>query len=134
MAARTGTGRASERRLLEGSRVLVVEDEVMIAMDLAWEVEAAGALVVGPAPSIRDALQLIDANGLCGAILDVNLLDGIVTPVIDRLRHAGIPVVMQSGEQLPADIAQRHGDVPTFRKPAISADLVRRLARLIEQR
>ncbi len=60
--------------------VLVVEDEQIIALDLAAAVEEAGCNVVGPVGMVREALALIDDN-VGAAILDITLRDGDVVPV-----------------------------------------------------
>ena len=62
---------------LDQFRILIVEDEVFIALDLLQAVEDAGGEAVGPATTLAQALVLIAADGLHGAILDVNLPDGI---------------------------------------------------------
>jgi DNA-binding response OmpR family regulator len=70
----------------DGKRVLIVEDEYMIARDLALALEDAGAEVVGPAGTIQDALELIEDNdGIDGAVLDVNLHGERIYPVADLL-------------------------------------------------
>ena len=60
---------------LRGRRLLIAEDEYMIALDLAEFFEDAGAEVIGPVGSVKDALALIVREGarLGGALLDVNL-------------------------------------------------------------
>jgi ActR/RegA family two-component response regulator len=67
---------------LRGRRLLVVEDEYLIAVSLARSLEGDGAEVVGPAGSVRDALALVEAEGdrLDGAVLDINLRDERVYP------------------------------------------------------
>ena len=58
----------------QGRRILVVEDDFLVALDMEEQLEAAGATVVGPVPSIKDALGLMAiAPGLDAAMLDVNL-------------------------------------------------------------
>ena len=60
-------------RLLAGKRVLVVEDHIIIAMDLAHELAAQEAKVIGPVGSLDGALKAIKDTDLDGVILDLNL-------------------------------------------------------------
>jgi PAS domain S-box-containing protein len=76
-------------------RVLVVEDEALIAIDIAEALEAAGFEVAGPVGSVREALRLID--GCCAGVLDVNLGTETSEPVATALTHAGLPFVVVSG-------------------------------------
>src|SRR4051794_18564375 len=84
---------------LRGRRLLVVEDEYLIAASLARELEGRGAEVVGPAGSVRDALALVEAEGdrLDGAVLDINLRDERVYPVADALVARGVPFIFLTG-------------------------------------
>jgi CheY-like chemotaxis protein len=86
-------------RPLEGLRILVVEDEYAVAADLTWWLEDGGAQVVGPAPTIEDALILIEAHGaaLDRAMLDVNLRGEKVFPVADALMKLAVPIVFCTG-------------------------------------
>lgn len=72
---------------LSGKRLLVVEDEYMIASDLSRTLEEAGAEVIGPAGSIKDALDILEdeSDRLDGAVLDINLRDERVYPWPTRL-------------------------------------------------
>lgn len=102
---------------LRGRRVLVVEDEYMLAEDLRCELEGAGAAVLGPVPSVADALALL-ARGPPpdAAILDVNLGGEMVFPVAEALRERGVPFVFATGYDawsLPPAYAQ----VPRCEKP-----------------
>ena len=58
-------------RELTGLTILVVEDEAIVALDVASGIGIAGATVVGPAYSVREAFDMIDAAALDGALLDV---------------------------------------------------------------
>ena len=91
---------------LAGQRVLVVEDEMVLALDIEEGLEGAGATVVGPVPSLADAgLLLALARRLDAAVLDVNLGGETVYPLADALVAAGIPIVFASGyseTELPA--------------------------------
>src|SRR5438270_8852311 len=84
---------------LKGRRVLVVEDEYLIAADIAASLEALGAEVAGPAASVAEALTFLERDGdrLDGAVLDVNLGKERVYPLADVLRSRGIPFVFTTG-------------------------------------
>jgi DNA-binding response OmpR family regulator len=119
-------------RIFEGSpRVLIVEDEAIIAMSLADSFEEAGAEVLGPAASVREALSLLDRDEPDAALLDVNLLDGEVTPVALRLLAQGVPILIYTGRGPPAALAVHEPAVPVIIKPARTEILCRTLDRLI---
>lgn len=112
---------------LKGARILVVEDEPFIAFDLIMAIEEAGAVAVGPAATIAEALDFIGNEPPHGAILDVNLPDGTVGPVLDALpKTAG--VVVHTGVGLPPEIRAVHPNVPVYSKPTAPAILLERIA------
>lgn len=80
---------------LKDKRVLVVEDEALVFMLVEDELRDAGAEVLGPAPSVGDALRLVEAaeadGGIDAAVLDINLQGRAVAPVADRLAALGVP-------------------------------------------
>jgi CheY-like chemotaxis protein len=79
-------------------QVLIVEDEAMIAMGMEDMVADEGHAVIGPAGSVRRALELIASNGQIDcALLDVNLRGELVYPVADALTERGIPFAFTSG-------------------------------------
>jgi DNA-binding NtrC family response regulator len=117
--------------LLNSALVLVAEDEPFIALDIAFAIEDAGGEVVGPAASVEEALALIEARSISGAILDVNLTDGDITPVAQAVLRMGIPVILQSGIGLPPEFAARFPEVVFHMKPCVAATLVTQLAQLI---
>lgn len=81
-----------------GRRVLVVEDDFFIADDLVAALEAEGAIVVGPIPSVRAALELIErGDPLDGAVLDINLQGEMAFPVADALAARSISFVFATG-------------------------------------
>jgi CheY-like chemotaxis protein len=86
-------------RSLQGQRLLVVEDDYFIAVELARSLEALGAEVVGPMASVADALEALagQSNGLDGAILDIHLGEERVYPVADELMARGLPFVFLTG-------------------------------------
>ncbi len=98
------------------ARVLVVEDEPLIAFDVADRLREAGFEVVGPVASVSAALKLLDSQGCDVAVLDVNLGRETAAPIADVLRTKSLPFVAVSGYsigQLP-EIFQR---VPMLTKP-----------------
>lgn len=112
---------------LLGARILVVEDEPFIAFDLMMAIEEAGAVAVGPAATVAEALDFIGNDPPDGAILDVNLPDGTVGPVLDALpKQAG--VVVHTGVGLPPEIRAVHPDVPVYSKPTAPQVLLQRIA------
>lgn len=115
-----------------GRRFLLVEDEYLIASDLASWLEEQGAEVLGPVPSVDDALALLDAEPLPdAAVLDINLGDEQVFPVADALRAAAVPFVFLSGYDAKM-IPDQYGDVRRCAKPLDRTRLLRALAEVLE--
>ena len=97
-------------------RVLVVEDEVFIALEIEERLRRLGCAVVGPVGRLERALELARSEALDGALLDVNVKGGFVYPVAAELRTRAVPVVFSTGyapEALPAAFR----DLPFLRKP-----------------
>lgn len=87
-------------------RVLVVDDELLIAMDLELILTELGARVVGPATNLALALQLAATEQIDCAVLDVHLGEDVsVTPVVDTLKARSIPFVFATGYGKDASIA-----------------------------
>lgn len=78
-------------------RVLVVEDEPLIGMDIEYAVEEMGHEVVGPIAELGDALALAANEAFGCAILDINIRGGHSYPVADILLERGLPVLLLSG-------------------------------------
>jgi CheY-like chemotaxis protein len=76
---------------LSGLNVLVVEDEMMVAMLLEDIIGGLGCTVIGPAAREAEAMQLIEANRIDAAILDVNLGDGDSYEIARMLANRKIP-------------------------------------------
>ncbi|WP_242095634.1 MULTISPECIES: response regulator [unclassified Sphingomonas] len=99
------------------SRILIVEDEPLIAMMLEDFLDVLDRQVAGSADSVQSALALIDAGGIDAAILDVNLRGGEKSaPIADRLAELGIPFVFATGGSADSDLGH-HADRPKLHKP-----------------
>jgi DNA-binding NtrC family response regulator len=83
--------------VLRGKRILVVEDEPFIALELEEMVIELGGLLAGSVAQIGDALVLIEAGSVDAAVLDVNLGIQKVDPVADALAARGCPFVFTTG-------------------------------------
>jgi len=84
---------------LAGRRVLVAEDQFLVALELAQELSEWGCAVLGPVASNREALKLLGPGQARpdAALLDAELLDGRVAPVAAALAAAGVPFALLTG-------------------------------------
>lgn len=104
-------------QLLDGCRIVVVEDEYLIANDIANALEEAGATVLGPVPSAEAAASLIaDEPRIDGALLDINLGGSMVFDIADTLVSRAIPFAFVTGYDRWA-IPERFADAPRLEKP-----------------
>ena len=97
-------------------RVLVVEDEAMIAMLVEDMVHDFGSEVVGPVARLDQALSLARSAALDAAILDINVGGSVVFPVADILGERGIPVIFATG-YAAAGLPARFRDSAVLPKP-----------------
>lgn len=113
---------------LRGRRLLVVEDEYLIASDLTQELEGGGAEVIGPAATVEEALQLTASEArIDGAVLDINLRGKEVYPVAEVLRGLDVPFIFATGYD-DWNISQAYADVPRLEKPVDMNAIARLLA------
>ena len=118
--------------VLSGRKVLVVEDEYLIASDLASWLEEQGAQVLGPVPTVAEAMALLDAKIMPEvAVLDINLGSEKVFPVADRLDAAGVPFVFVTGYDARL-IPARYDNAPRSLKPLDRGRLLRMLAEALQ--
>lgn len=114
-------------------RVLVIEDEFMIGLDICQQLAVAGFEVVGPATSVAKALKLIAQPGCDVAVLDVNLGGETCEPVAEKLRASGKPFVVLTGYS-PDNLAPSFSDATILRKPPCIADVVAAVRRYVDSR
>jgi CheY-like chemotaxis protein len=82
---------------LEGRRILVVEDSPVVAPFTADLLEEIGCEVVGPAPTMAAARELIEAGGFDAALMDIHIRGERVFPLCEALEAKGVPFVLTSG-------------------------------------
>jgi len=111
-------------------RVLVVEDEFMIGLDIGQQLADAGFEVVGPAPSVAKALRLVGERGCDVAVLDVNLGCETSEPVAGQLRASGKPFVVLTGYSTD-HLRPWYQNATVLTKPPRIADLVAALRQAI---
>ncbi|MFI4950338.1 MAG: response regulator [Caulobacterales bacterium] len=114
---------------LEGLRVLVVEDEMMVSMLIEDMLSDLGCTVIGPASRLDEAMDLALAGGIDCAVLDVNLGGQPIFPLADLLRERGRPFAFATGY---GDAGLRDVDKgsPVLQKPFREGDLARVLGEL----
>jgi len=118
---------------LEGVRVLVVEDEFLVATLIEDMLQSAGCVVSGPIPRLAEALDAVDRGSYDAAILDVNLGGERIDPVAQALSCRNVPFVFLTGYStgsLPGEYAER----PYLRKPFKITDLLSTVSNLVHTR
>ena len=106
---------AKTPRSLKGSRVLIVEDAVLLALELETGLAEAGAEVVGPAYELEEAMSLLE-RPIDAAVLDANLNGRSVMPVAEALAKRKVPFVFATGYGETGG-APGGFDAPVIRKP-----------------
>ena len=115
---------------LKGVRVLVVEDEYLVAVLIEQILESAGCVVMGPIPRVPEALDAVDNDNYDAAVLDVNLAGERINPVADALSERNVPFLFVTGygaSALPSEYAER----PRLCKPFRMAELLGALASVV---
>jgi len=113
-----------------GRRVLVVEDEMLVAWLLEDMLVDLGCMVIGPAASVNQALAIIEANAVDVAVLDVNLNGEMSYPIADALAACGVPFVFVTGYDKDRMLSGYQA-FPMLQKPFHRAELSATLARLL---
>ncbi|MDJ0388500.1 response regulator [Roseomonas sp. E05] len=123
--------------VLQGKRILVAEDEVLISIMLEDALIEAGALVLGPAISVPDALRLLDAamgdGGVSAALLDLKLGRGGAGCLADALAERGVPFIFATAYGACRE-TERHRAVPVLAKPYFPDDVLQALETVLSAR
>jgi CheY-like chemotaxis protein len=114
-----------------GKRMLVVEDEFLIALDIQRVLESVGVKTVVTASRVAQALDLVMSSGpFDAAVLDLKLERDSSAPVAERLRDSGVPFIFLTGGSM-SDETRRFPDVPVIGKPFDSDGLLAALAKVM---
>ena len=116
----------SDGSIRPGLRVLVAEDEALVSMLIEDMLADMGAVVVGPAANLDEAMALAIGDGIDIPLLDVNLAGKPIFPIADVLRERGVPFIFASGYG-EAGIIDGHRGATVLQKPFREADLARAL-------
>jgi DNA-binding response OmpR family regulator len=113
---------------LNGIRLLIVEDDPLISLDIESTLEDAGAVICGPARTVAQALTLINNTAIDAAMLDYRLETETSAPVADRLIELGVPFLFHTSSG--AAPSERYPEVIVVNKPTQPAQLVEAAKRL----
>jgi DNA-binding response OmpR family regulator len=100
-----------------GGRILVLEDDLLLAMDMEDFLSAQGFEVVGPYGKISQAIEAIAQQPIDFAVVDLNLNGEMSFPVIDVLQKQSIPLIVCSGYAELPEVKAELADLPLLPKP-----------------
>ena len=112
---------------LRGRRILLVEDEMMVAWLLSDMLEEIGCRVVGPVVSVAQALDVIGREALDAALVDVNLNGELSYPVADALKALAVPFLFSTGYDR-SRLREDYRHLPMLQKPYHYAELEKLLS------
>lgn len=115
-------------QILSDHRILVVEDEALIAFEIEEAIRDAGGVVVGPFATVGDAMRLVETEDISAAILDMQLGPNSSLPIAKRLAEKDVPFLFYTAY---ADKIERWIAAQIVKKPATPAALVAAVAALI---
>ena len=112
-----GCGKAPASSRLAGAKVLVAEDEAVIAVEIELSLQEQGCVVLGPTATVADTLASLSRDRPDVALLDMQLLDGLATPIATTLAAAGVPFALMLADRLDALEDVSLAGVPRVMKP-----------------
>jgi DNA-binding response OmpR family regulator len=116
---------------LRDSRILVVEDEPILAMEMQFALEDEGADVVGPASTLKRAMILAADEDLSAAVLDIRLGPDAISPVARVLWQRSVPFFFYSGQPKDDPVCVEWPGAELIRKPTTTMQLVDAVANLL---
>lgn len=119
---------------LHGHRILVVEDNALLAISLEDMLKNAGAEVVGPVVTLDEAERYAAEEPLAAALLDIRLEDEEVWPVARLLAERGIPFVFSTGHYTSSTLPAEWSERPILTKPVRPQQIIAALRDVIPRR
>jgi DNA-binding response OmpR family regulator len=116
---------------LTGRRILLVEDQYLLASELSAALEQSGAIVLGPANDLNSARAVAAEQPPEAAILDVKLATELVYPLADELAKRDIPFLFATGFDCDV-LPDRFRGAPCYEKPVNVREIVSALGRLVQ--
>ena len=116
---------------LIGAKVLVAEDEAVIAVDIEQSLREQGCVVLGPTATIAATLASLAHDRPDVALLDLHLLDGLATPIAATLAALGVPFALLLADRLDALEDASLADVPCIMKPWSAGDIEHMVEQLL---
>jgi DNA-binding NtrC family response regulator len=114
----------NDNNALSGVRVLVVEDDTLLAMDLKETLVDAGAIVVGVCQTLGEGMARANDDDFAVAVLDFSLGPDTASPLARRLVRRGLPFILYTGKSRLEPSLAEWSDRPIVQKPAPSRVLV----------
>ena len=116
---------------LRDKRILIVEDEPLVAMDIQFSIEKAGGTVGGPAASCDSAFAVLREFPVHAAILDFNLAEGDSTAVAEALDAKRIPILFYTGGGIVNTVRDRWPHVRVLMKPCRPGSIIDALQQVL---
>ena len=117
--------------MTQAPQILIVEDEILIAMDLEDMVVEMGGRAIASAHNIQTAIKMAETIEADAAILDVDVAGQLVFPVADILAARGIPFLFNTGHSAEDVLRARYASAPICRKPTLPRQLKKALLDLL---
>lgn len=117
---------------MKPQRILVAENERIIAFDLCDTVQEAGFEVAGPHSDISSAMLSFQKHKPDLAILDVQLDDGIVYPLAEKLADEEVPIIFHSGLFTRQEVEERFPKATTLLKPCPPNEMLQAVLEVLE--
>ena len=116
---------------MQSPRVLLVEDEALIALAIADDLEAAGYAIAGPFHRCSDSLDWLGQHTPDMAIIDIHLRDGLSSELARVLRERGVPFVVFSGEKRDRQVPEAFAGARWLSKPVSTRQLLETVGEVV---
>lgn len=113
-------------------KILVAEDELVVAFDLCDTVSEAGFEVEGPHAGISSAMLAFQKEKPDLAILDITLDDGSVFPLARKLADENVPIIFHSGRHSPEEVQEHFPEATTLQKPCPPTEVIETVNKVLE--